>query len=1077
MQPRLCVTIGGLVGTKSGMQSDPDELFLAWRDRGDLRALGELFDAQAPLLLALARHLCPSREDAEDAVQSTFLIAMERAASFDASRRLQPWLTGILAMNARKLRERRGRGPALEPLEVLERAHDDSPERAAIERELEQAVDAALERLPASYAPLLRRHVLEGLPPRELARQFELNDATARARVHRGLQMLRAALSVGLGGAASAQSLAPRSLAPMRRAVLARGAQLVGAPVPMASGGALWLAFTACALLLVAAASLWLRGESTDVAGLASDAATRAPDVVASAAPSTSASPREASTRVAAGANSSARASAPAHVVSGRLLLPDGAPAASVEIVRKQSPPSASARALFDDPEPPPTGPIALTDSDGAFSFALVETPSAPLSLSASVAGCAPLDWLVHPALEGARIDLGIVSFELAGAVEIELVALSGERLFDGWSVTLSRDAQSARGPHRMAFRATAAHEAASRCFRVESAPVGRTLVDALHVSGARLGGAVEVSAASLVRGELRYGGPDLARRVTVRASGSLLTRMAPPPADALTLRGAGIERRFERAPNVAAIVYVLDDVPPGAYEVELTDERFEPLVLRDVQPGRLAALPARGSAALRVRVVDPGGAVLDTPFALAASIASAGGASNDVLLHDSSAPAPEGGIVRGLLCGVELELSLRVAPASVRRLRVTPLAPGEVREVEIVHDVSRALSGRVVDADGAACASVLVELTRGAVAGHASAFDRVVGLGGAVPRRERWTRTDLEGRFRFEGLDVGPWTVVARLSAELQAEQLASADGEVELELPPHGLLALRVLAPEGADLAAVELEAWPAASGSSAKLARGVSAQLDAEGRATLGPLPLGPCQLVYTVRARNNSGEAWAPIDLGLHEVRAGDELERELDARSSFPARAELQLELDGVPGAGAWLELALVGDAGVAASSVVMSEHGTVQRRSARGASADSAGRVQLAGLRPGFARVVVIAPDTLWAWRAESTVQLAPGAALNMPLQLTTFERTVQLLALSGDTALAEREFELVTLSESGLHRATRRTDAQGRVKLRIPAQWVGFALPGDDPQTLPAASVVWGPGDEVLLVRMAGSQ
>ena len=71
-------------------------LFERWRSAGDAAALASVFDAVAPELHDVARHLDRRAGEAEDLVQTTFLIALERAETFDASRPLVPWLLGIL---------------------------------------------------------------------------------------------------------------------------------------------------------------------------------------------------------------------------------------------------------------------------------------------------------------------------------------------------------------------------------------------------------------------------------------------------------------------------------------------------------------------------------------------------------------------------------------------------------------------------------------------------------------------------------------------------------------------------------------------------------------------------------------------------------------------------------------------------------------------------------------------------------------------------------------------------------------------------------------------------------------------
>ncbi|MCC6408581.1 MAG: RNA polymerase subunit sigma, partial [Planctomycetes bacterium] len=83
-----------------------ESAFERFRRHGDTSALAVVFDRTAPELLRVARHLMRSRDDAEDVLQSTFLTVIERAATFDATRRLEPWLFGILVHHAQAARAR-----------------------------------------------------------------------------------------------------------------------------------------------------------------------------------------------------------------------------------------------------------------------------------------------------------------------------------------------------------------------------------------------------------------------------------------------------------------------------------------------------------------------------------------------------------------------------------------------------------------------------------------------------------------------------------------------------------------------------------------------------------------------------------------------------------------------------------------------------------------------------------------------------------------------------------------------------------------------------------------------------------
>src|SRR5688572_1038020 len=106
-------------------------LFARWRSKGDADALGEVFDLCAGELSRIALHLVRDPAEADDLVQATFLTAIERSASFDASEPLVPWLVGILVRHAHEARRKRERSPergrlaerrALQPHEVAEAA-------------------------------------------------------------------------------------------------------------------------------------------------------------------------------------------------------------------------------------------------------------------------------------------------------------------------------------------------------------------------------------------------------------------------------------------------------------------------------------------------------------------------------------------------------------------------------------------------------------------------------------------------------------------------------------------------------------------------------------------------------------------------------------------------------------------------------------------------------------------------------------------------------------------------------------------------------------------------------------------
>jgi len=207
-----------------------ERLFERYRSRGDAAALGALFDRTAPELAALAARLAPSRAEAQDLLQATFLAAMESAASFEPGRRLMPWLVGILVKEARLARRRAGR--AVDP-ERLAQPRDDDPLGAAAARELQQAVADLLADVPETYRAVLALHLGADKTPAEIARELGRSRGAVRVQLHRGLARLRRALPAGFAAAGALAVLTPRSLGEVRAQVLARAP---GAGVPLGAG-------------------------------------------------------------------------------------------------------------------------------------------------------------------------------------------------------------------------------------------------------------------------------------------------------------------------------------------------------------------------------------------------------------------------------------------------------------------------------------------------------------------------------------------------------------------------------------------------------------------------------------------------------------------------------------------------------------------------------------------------------------------------------------------------------------------------------------------------------------------------
>ena len=235
-------------------------LFERYRRHGDLKALGQVFDALAPRLLSVALHVCGNAADAEDVLQQTFLLAMESDVAFDANRPLEPFFAGVLVNVARNTQRHAARRRA-EPLPDL--ADGDAGPIAAAERaELLALLHANLDALPQEQRQVLRLQLLHGLSPAEIAAVLEVPPGTVRMRIHRGIAALRKLLPAGLAIGAGA-GFTGHGVAAVKQAVLQAGqAKLVAADVAATSaiGGVLAmkkLAAVVVVTLVVGASWLW----------------------------------------------------------------------------------------------------------------------------------------------------------------------------------------------------------------------------------------------------------------------------------------------------------------------------------------------------------------------------------------------------------------------------------------------------------------------------------------------------------------------------------------------------------------------------------------------------------------------------------------------------------------------------------------------------------------------------------------------------------------------------------------------------------------------------------------------------
>ncbi len=166
-----------------------------------------LYRDHVDLMYRYANRLCGETEAAKDLVQETFLNAYRGFKHFRGESQISTWLYTIASRACLRLRRRRKGAPERElsldefiptsdgefrlqiPVEGL------SPEEALQNKQLRQALDAAIGKLPSKYKMVLVLRDMEGLSAKEVGTITGLNERAVKSRLHRARLFVRRELS------------------------------------------------------------------------------------------------------------------------------------------------------------------------------------------------------------------------------------------------------------------------------------------------------------------------------------------------------------------------------------------------------------------------------------------------------------------------------------------------------------------------------------------------------------------------------------------------------------------------------------------------------------------------------------------------------------------------------------------------------------------------------------------------------------------------------------------------------------------------------------------------------------------
>lgn len=165
---------------------------------GDGEAFGILVERYSRPAYAAALSVTRRHEDAEDAVQESFLVALERLEECRNPSRFAGWLLTIVRNRARNLVRRESIRETAD-IPPGTRARGPTPAAELRTVRLRERLTGALETLTQVQREIVLLHDLEGWTHREIAERLELPAGTVRSHLHFARRALRAVLGSGDG--------------------------------------------------------------------------------------------------------------------------------------------------------------------------------------------------------------------------------------------------------------------------------------------------------------------------------------------------------------------------------------------------------------------------------------------------------------------------------------------------------------------------------------------------------------------------------------------------------------------------------------------------------------------------------------------------------------------------------------------------------------------------------------------------------------------------------------------------------------------------------------------------------------
>jgi RNA polymerase sigma-70 factor (ECF subfamily) len=190
-------------------ERDSEADLIARAIRRDPEAVRTITTQHNRRLYRLARSVLRNDDEAEDALQTAYMKAFASLADFRRESSLTTWLSRIVINEALgRVRNRKQVFSCHEDGAIRVGgqafifpgpAGEVDPERAMAQKQIQAALETAIDELPDLFRTVLVARMIEGMSPEETAAALDLRLETVKTRLHRARRLLRVALERRIG--------------------------------------------------------------------------------------------------------------------------------------------------------------------------------------------------------------------------------------------------------------------------------------------------------------------------------------------------------------------------------------------------------------------------------------------------------------------------------------------------------------------------------------------------------------------------------------------------------------------------------------------------------------------------------------------------------------------------------------------------------------------------------------------------------------------------------------------------------------------------------------------------------------